>query len=296
MAEYFARQFDGGPTACDGRNCACASCAMAVMFNRGAPGISADDVRKRSGVSCTPGAHSPSGGLFISDVERVARSYGVSIDYGRDLNGGQPKRWSEATMLERLSSSYVAIVLGDYDQMGADSAQPNFRGDHSSVAHAYRKSDDTVCFHDPLRASPRRIKWSRLMKYWRKPGSPVLGLAGFVKAKVVAPAPPPTDTEEEPVDVFSVPGLMSAQWPKGTPIYPGPTGTKATGTLPADGRFVIVGQDKAKTPTRYLVDGADAGAPARMAWLPVSSATAKRDESFNAGVVAATGAAAKARR
>lgn len=35
MTDYHARQFDGGPVACDGRNCAAASGAMAIYFATG---------------------------------------------------------------------------------------------------------------------------------------------------------------------------------------------------------------------------------------------------------------------
>jgi hypothetical protein len=116
MTEYFARQLTG--SRCGPYNCAAASGAMASMFALGEAGITADEFPKRSGVSCVPGENSKSGGLFISDVERTAATYGVYIDYGRDPGSNQPKRWSEADAKTRLSGDFVGIFLGDYDQYG----------------------------------------------------------------------------------------------------------------------------------------------------------------------------------
>jgi hypothetical protein len=285
VTEYHVRQFDGPPHTCDGKNCACATAAMDIAFNTGGePLLTADQVRKQSGVSCIPGAHSPSGGLFISDIERVCRENGVSIDFGRDKPGGAPKRWSWQEGVDRLEAGMFMHVLGDYDQMGPYSAQPGFRDDHSSGAHIPSdQAPDTCCFHDPLRSKPIDLPMSRLRLYWQKPGAVIRGYAGFTAIK------------EDIVNVYSVPGLFSAQWPKGAPVYPAPTG-KATSSLGETRRLVVVGQDKPASPTRYLVDGAGDAASGRMAWLDVKGATERRDESYNAGVVAATGAAAKARR
>lgn len=178
MTDFHVRQFDGPPHTCDGRNCAAASCAMAIAFaTDGHPLLSADDVRKESGVSCVPGVHSASGGLYISDVERVCAAHGVAIDYGR-TNGGDPRRWTPADGLERLASEF-GVILGDYDQLGKYAAS-TFKGDHSAGAHDYRASDDSVCWHDPLRTKPIRLPVRVFLAYWQKPGSPVRGLAGFV--------------------------------------------------------------------------------------------------------------------
>lgn len=101
--------------------------------------------------------------------------------------------------------------------------------------------------------------------------------------------------QEDIVKVYSVPGLFSGSWPVGTPVYPGPTGP-ASGKLSTTRRLLVVGQDKAVSPTRYLVDGAGDGASAGMAWLPVAGMTARRDESWNGGVEAAVEAAAGVKR
>lgn len=102
--------------------------------------------------------------------------------------------------------------------------------------------------------------------------------------------------EEVIVKVFSVPGSFSGSWPVGTPVYPGPTGAASGKLATKRAGLLVVGQDKAINPTRYLVDGAGDSPSAGMAWLPVEGMTAKRDETFNAGVAAAAKAAAAAKR
>lgn len=102
--------------------------------------------------------------------------------------------------------------------------------------------------------------------------------------------------EEDIVRVFSVPGLFSGSWPAGTPVYPGPTGPASGKLATRRDALLVVGQDKPTDPTRYLVDGGGDEASAGMAWLPVAGMTAKRDESWNAGVDAAAKAAAAVKR
>lgn len=234
MVEYHVRQFDGGPTICDGRNCACASGAMAVAFGSGGKHTpTSDEFRQRSGQSCIPGVHSPSGGLFISDVERTAATYGVEIDYGPGFY-----RWTATQQKTRLKMYQGMVCLGDYDQIPSWlDEQPGFNGDHSVFIHDYRISDDTVCWHDPLGDRGRRVKWDVVVAYNHKPNSPVRGLAGFIKLPL---ALPPTDTEGD------VPGLNLrplgqlvagvASVPKGTEIIYSATRERAVTTADASGR------------------------------------------------------------
>lgn len=240
MSEYHVRQFDGGSTVCDGRNCACASGAMAVAFGSGGKQQpTSDQFRTRSGESCIPGVHSPSGGLFIGDVERTAATYGVSIDYGLDPGQGL-KRWTAAEEKARLLDGRFGMVcLGDYDTLpSAIDAQPGFNGDHSTWVHDYRASDDTVCWHDPLAAGPRRVKWSVVVAYNQKPGSPVRGLAGFVRIVVSLPD---TDTEEPMpgLDLRPIGTIESgyADVPKGTEVIESATRRRYKTTADANGRI-----------------------------------------------------------
>ena len=188
MRDYHAKQLTG--SACQGRNCACASGAMGLFFaTRGGKQLTADQFRRATGKSCVPGVSTPSGGITINDVERVFRANGVKIDY----RGGTPylKRWTVSQGQVKLSSAYGAVFLGDYDQLPWPwRASTTFRGDHSVWVHDYRvdKGDShygrigpTVCWHDPLRGKPIRIPWLAAVKYWQKVGSPVRGFAGFVR-------------------------------------------------------------------------------------------------------------------
>lgn len=179
MNDYHAIQMTGTP--CAPRNCAAASDAMAIYAGSGGiHQLTADQVRARSGVSCIPGKDTPSGGLYISDVERVAAMFDVVLDYGP---GDVPKRWHPSEAQARMSGPYGGIILGDYDQIPAPYRAPGstFQGDHSAYAHAYRDSDKTVCWHDPLRAKPIRLPMAIFQRYWQKPGSPVRGYAGWVR-------------------------------------------------------------------------------------------------------------------
>lgn len=185
MTEYHVKQFDGGDRTCDGRNCACATGAMDIAYGTGGdPFLSADEVRDQSGVSCIPGAHSPSGGLYISDIERVCRKNGVAIDFGRVGNAGQPRRWTWTETLARLNAGMWMHVLGDYDQLGEFSAQPGFKGDHSSGSHKRPgQRAGTSHFHDPLRSKPIDLPDDVLRRYSQKPGAEIRGLAGWVTIK-----------------------------------------------------------------------------------------------------------------
>lgn len=169
---------------CGGRNCAACAAADAIAA-AGGPHLTGDQIRKLSGVSCTPGVHSASGGLFISDVERVCRHYDVEVDYGRPTAGGNPVPWTAAQGARKLRSGFGMIALGDYDGLPVKDRAPgsHFLGDHSCFVHDLR-ADGTVCFHDPLRKKPIRITWASFVKYWQKKGSDVRGLAGFVKLAI----------------------------------------------------------------------------------------------------------------
>jgi hypothetical protein len=101
---------------------------------------------------------------------------------------------------------------------------------------------------------------------------------------------------EDIVKVYSVPGIVSAEAPAGTPYYDSPTDTTPNGKTGGPGRYLLVGQDKPTDPTRYLVDGVGNGTSALMSWLPADALTGRLSESFNSGVTAAAAAAATAKR
>ena len=206
MTEYHVRQFDGGSSACDGRNCACASGAMAVAFgSSGKQTPTSDEFRTRSGRSCVPGVHSPSGGLFTSDVATTAATYGVDIEYGST-------RRSHASLVSWCKAN-GAVVLGDYDQLPlALRVQDRFEGDHSVWVHDFR--DDTFCWHDPLDTKPQRVRSSIVSRYNQKAGSPTKGLQGWT---IVPLEVPDTGTGDDTVRDFTL-------------LY-GPDGRLVTGTL-----------------------------------------------------------------
>jgi hypothetical protein len=276
MTEYFVKQFDGGSTACDGRNCACASGATAVAFGSG--GIhtpSADQFRTKSGKSCVPGVDTNSGGLTIQAVEATAKLYGIDIDYG-EVEGGVT-RWTFATIKSRITKGEGAVLLGDYDQIPAEiDEQPGFNGDHSVFIHDGNATD--VCWHDPLGDKPRRVKWSVAEKYNQKPGSPTQGLAGFVQI-----------AQEADMTIYSVPGEREATFKAGTSYRDAPTG-KVIGTLPVGGWYLLAGQD-APVAGWYLLDGAGLGPTGVMRWAPAAALEKTRDASWEAGRDAAIKAA-----
>lgn len=180
--DWHTHQLTG--STCGGRNCAACSGAMGLAA-AGGPELTGDQFRKESGVSCAPGAHSPSGGLYISDVERVFKKHGKSIDYGEPTASGAPVPWTAAQGAAKLRTGHGMVCLGDYDGLPARYRAPgsSFLGDHSAWAHDLR-ADGTVCWHDPLRKTRVRIPWSAVVAYWQKRGSAVRGLAGFVKLAI----------------------------------------------------------------------------------------------------------------
>jgi len=193
MHDYHAIQMTG--SACQGRNCACASAAMAIYFGtRGAARMTADDVRHASGISCIPGRDTPSGGITVSAVVKVAASKGVTIDYGR-ANNSYYRRWNSTEFKARLGTYDGAVVLGMYSEVPSPwrAHGSTFQGGHSLFAHDYREDmadshykqvQPTVCWHDPLRPRPIRVPFPVLMAY-NQNGTGLRGFAGFVKIPAI---------------------------------------------------------------------------------------------------------------
>lgn len=193
MRDYQAKQMTGSK--CQGRNCACASGAMAVYFGtRGHAEMTADDFRYASHISCVPGADTPSGGITISAVERVCASKGVTIDYGRAATSFY-RRWNMTEIRTRLGTFYGAVLLGMYSSVPAPwrAKGSTFQGGHSLFAHDCRddkpdshfgKVQRTYCWHDPLRDRPIRVPESVVVAYTQST-SPIKGFAGFVKIPAI---------------------------------------------------------------------------------------------------------------
>lgn len=189
MRDYHAIQMTG--SACQGYNCAAASGAMAAYFGtRGSAALTADDFRRRSGMSCVPGKDSPSGGLTIAAVESVCGAYGVSIEYGRAASSYY-RRWNTTEIRTRLGTFYGAVLLGMYSSVKAPwrAHGSTFQGGHSVWAHDLRDDmgdshdhviQETVCWHDPLRARPIRVPWNVVYAYTQT-NSQLKGFAGWVK-------------------------------------------------------------------------------------------------------------------
>lgn len=177
MTDFHATQLTG--SRCQGRNCAAASGAMAVAFGtRYAKKMSADAFRAATGASCVPGVHSASGGLFVSDVIKGCAEFGVPINYGLNAND-VPKQWSEDELRSRLRDQGEGLVcIGRYGALPAKYRVGTFTGMHSTWVHAYRSSDHTVGWHDPLRKGAIRLPFGALLDYWEG-GSPAR-YAGFV--------------------------------------------------------------------------------------------------------------------
>jgi len=222
------------------------------LATAGGPRLTADQFRARSGVSCVPGAHSQSGGLFISDVVRVFAELGEEIDYG-PVEGGYT-RWAPPMLAAKLGTVFGAVLLGDYDALPSRyRASATFLGDHSTWAHDYRASDGTVCWHDPLRRAPIRIPISAALAYWQKAGSPVRGLAGWVR---IAIAPPDTSTEEDMATVT----IDRYPEPRGA------SGTNITGYL-ADGTTLTEATWSGLVSGTAVVERTDNRAPQGSGWV-----------------------------
>ncbi len=213
MKDYHAIQMTG--TACQGRNCAAASGAMAAYFGtRGGMVMTADEFRHRSRVSCIPGVDTPSGGLTVNAVERVLAAVGVPIDYGP---GETLKMWTITEIRERLSTYYGAVLLGMYSSVQEPwrAHGSTFRGGHSVWAHDLRNDladshfnivQSTVCWHDPLRARPIRVPDSVLVRYTQTQ-SALKGFAGFVRIPAIPGgtyATPMTDRTRIRYDTLAV--------------------------------------------------------------------------------------------
>jgi hypothetical protein len=153
--------------------------------------ITSATFRSTAAVSCVPGQHSGSGGLFIADVERVFGRYDVPIDYGRDPGSNFPRRWPTTELAARLTAGQGAVLLGDYDALPSKyRASGTFLGDHSVWVHRPRFVGGVLvdlCWHDPLRTASIRVPMWAALAYWQKPSGTVSGFAGFVADKAAVP-------------------------------------------------------------------------------------------------------------
>jgi hypothetical protein len=138
--------------------------------------LTADDVRAAADVSCVPGEHSPSGGLFIRDVIRVYKGHGITIDYGKPIG----KRRKPETLADKLAAGHGAVLLGQYAELPKKFRATAFRGPHSAWVHDHHPADQTICWHDPLRSKPKRIPIEAAISYWQADGD-TKGSAGFVR-------------------------------------------------------------------------------------------------------------------
>ena len=197
MKDYHVRQFpETGKTACDSKNCACASAAMGLFFaTRGRIEMDAADVRRATGQSCVPGVHTPSGGINIPAIERVYDAHGLDIDFGR-ASVSYYRRWNSTEVKGRLSTYWGGHLMGMYSSLKAPwrASGSTFTGGHSVWAHDlredlpdshYDKVQATVCWHDPLRARPIRVPLSVVIAYTQT-ASPLKGFAGWVKIPAVS--------------------------------------------------------------------------------------------------------------
>ena len=87
---------------------------------------------------------------------------------------------------------------------------------------------------------------------------------------------PDSSTEDEVL--YSVPGVITAEAPAGTPHYPTATATTPKGLTSATRRYLLVAQDRKDSPTRYLVDGSGDAPAGVMSWIKASALTKRRDE------------------
>jgi hypothetical protein len=192
MKDYHAKQMTG--SACQGRNCAAASAAVAIfMGTRGRDEITADDVRRESRVSCVPGQDTASGGLTVNAVEKVCRAHGVAIDYRG--GGSGLKVWTADQGKERLGTYFGGVMLGMYRNVPAPwrAHGSTFGGGHSLYVHDYREDmgdssqkviQPTVCWHDPLRPRSIRVPWRVLLVYWQS-ATELKGLAGWARIQAI---------------------------------------------------------------------------------------------------------------
>lgn len=78
---------------------------------------------------------------------------------------------------------------------------------------------------------------------------------------------------EDDMDIYSVPGNVTAHAAAGTPYYSSPTSATPAGKTAAAQRFLLAGQDRATNPTAYMVDGAGDGPSGPMRWMKSAALT-----------------------
>ena len=157
------------------------------------------------------------------------------------------------------------VLQGDSDRFpgGCSGA---FDGDHAIGLPPGPMDDATWAIHDPICRDRTRQAESVLRAYAEKLSPGVLF--------GVFPDPVPGGYS---VDVYSVPGLVVANAPAGTPYYADPEGGTELGRTAVERTYVLVGQSAPVGPGRYLVDGQGDEPSGRMRWIPASSLTGRQD-------------------
>lgn len=248
VSDYHVTQYDG--TTCGSRNCAAASGAMAVAF-AGGDQMTAKQFRLESGISCSLGVDTVSGGLRIVDVMRVAQAHGVLLNYG----GLQS--WPATALRARLAIGQGAIVLGDCQEAPVSPSLNVVY--HSAFVHGLDGSDRTH-WHDPRLSAASWQPVSKVITYWEGMDHG-MRYAGFVAANQIV-TPPESDTDpiqEDPMAAIVIDQLGSL--PAGTRIVvPDGMGIFRIGTdgqpihrsIPGNYEALLSGVDRALYPTEQL--------------------------------------------
>lgn len=285
MTDYHVPQLDG--SACASRNCAACSGAMGLYWQTGEK-LTGAQFRKESGASCVPGAHSGSGGLFISDVVKVFEAHGATIDYGPNDDPPTYRRWDPFELERRLKLGYGGVMLGDYDALPKQyRASKTFLGDHSAWNHDFRVNAgvDETHWHDPLRMVGIWIPVSAVISYWQKPSSPIRGFAGWVKLQQGDDMTDPA--KDIPVVTATVaPGGALYADPDRNRIIASPwAGGSNVGVYARRGTLTAIRVDTQSGPAQNLI----------VAWCETAKVTLNTG-SFNDGVEAASKAALAAKK
>lgn len=236
--DYHVKQITG--SRCGPYNCAAASSAMAIAY-AGGPLLSADRVRTLSGVSCTPGDDTVSGGLRSTDTYWVAKSFGIELNYGG--GNGAVMDWPVSALEYRLRIGQGCIVLGDCQEAPTNPSYNVIY--HSAFVHGFRvySGVEQTHWHDPRNSTATWQSVAGVIRYWQGM-SHGFRFAGFVVPNQVG-AIPDTSTGDPPIPPpapdpaeFDMSDSVSIEQPMmGVVTLPGGKGYKLIN--PADRRLTF---------------------------------------------------------
>jgi hypothetical protein len=158
----------------------CTAYSAAIALDRATLGGCTATGKQVREASSEPIPSPGSPGLNLDQVETVARKWHVVLD---------ARMGTFADALAALAAGRGVVLQGDYDQMGAYSAQPSFKGDHAMFLNNIGGTGTRILTYDPLHTEYRYIPTAVLKRYAEKHAAATGGKVRYAFTRVTPNIP-----------------------------------------------------------------------------------------------------------